>query len=237
MFRPYESKRAFEDVAEQIHQAILSGRLKVGERLPPERSLAEQFQAGRLTIREALRTLETKGFIKVRKGSSGGSYVEVGNPQNMASIIIDNWTIEGLTGFQITEARVALECAIVRVAIKRGNRSDILQIGEQLEDSEKTSRQDDPQMVISRMIRFHLVMAEATHNPTFILFIRTLMEWARRNLLHYVPSSKHIEYSYRAHKGIFEAVKKKDADLAEHLMKKHVERMRIIVSGSEKSPA
>ncbi|MBW2064185.1 MAG: GntR family transcriptional regulator [Deltaproteobacteria bacterium] len=54
MFSPYQSKRAFEEISEQIKKAILAKKLKPGDRLPSERSLAEQFQVGRLTVREAL---------------------------------------------------------------------------------------------------------------------------------------------------------------------------------------
>jgi DNA-binding FadR family transcriptional regulator len=230
MFSPYRSKRAFEDVEEQIRQAILSGRLREGERLPSERALAEQFEAGRLTIREALRTLETKGFLKIKKGSVGGAYVEVGNRQNLAGIIIDNLTLGGLTGRQLTEARVALESGIVKAVIKRANRSDMSRIGEDLDESGNMSTQDDPRAVISKMISFHLLLGDASHNPTFIIFIRALMEWAKRKLVSYIPSHNHIQYSYEAHMGIFNAVKKKDVALAQRLMKTHVEKMSVFVS-------
>jgi GntR family transcriptional repressor for pyruvate dehydrogenase complex len=72
IFAEYQYRRASTDIAELIKQAILSEEFKEGDRLPPERDLAAQFQVGRMTIREALRTLETKGLIAIRKGSSGG---------------------------------------------------------------------------------------------------------------------------------------------------------------------
>lgn len=229
MFSPYRSKRAFEDVAEQLQRAILSGRVKNGERLPSERDLSEQFQAGRLTVREALRTLETKGFIRIKKGSGGGAYVEVGNQQNVASIIVDNLTLKGLTDNQILEARLALECAIVRSATEKVNSSDLLRLQQDLEESKKLLPQDDPQIVISKMINFHLLLAEASHNPPFIMFIRALMEWARRKLLHYAPTSGQIRYSHRAHKAILDALEKKDVALGQRLMEKHIGRMHTFV--------
>ena len=75
MFQPYKGRRAFEDIAAEIKDAILSDRLSIGDRLPSERDLAEQFQVGRVTIREAFRTLETMGLIQVKKGSRGGAFV------------------------------------------------------------------------------------------------------------------------------------------------------------------
>lgn len=231
MFRPYESKRAFEDVADQILQAIMTGILRDGERLPSERALADEFRAGRLTVREALRTLETRGLIRIKKGSGGGAYIAMGNRQNLAAIIVDNLTLEGLTGHQITEARIGLECAIVKSAIKNATPKDMADIYQDLEESKVMTEQDDPQAVVSKMINFHLLMAEASHNLPFIMFIRALMEWARRKLIHYAPPSEHLRYSYRTHRGICEAVGMKDADLAQRLMKKHIERMSFLVTG------
>ena len=230
MFRPYESKRAFEDVAGQIQEAILSGRLTVGQRLPSERTLAEEFSAGRLTVREALRTLETKGFIKIKKGSAGGAYIELGNRQNVSSIIVDNLTIEGLTPDQITEARIGLECANVRCAIKRSTPADMARLAQDLEESRILTENNDPQVIVSKMINFHVLLAEASHNLPFIMFTRALMEWARRKLLHYVPTEGHIRYSYRAHKAILNGVRRKATTEAQLLMKRHIKRMTNFVS-------
>ncbi len=74
MFQPYRGRRAFEDIAAQIRQAILSERLIDGDRLPPERALAKQFQVGRVPVREAFRALETMGLIEVKKGGGGVAF-------------------------------------------------------------------------------------------------------------------------------------------------------------------
>src|ERR687886_1846181 len=67
--------RASSDVVAQIREAILSGRVKPGDRLPTERELAAQFGVSRVTIRDALRALEAGGLIRVRVGGNGGPYV------------------------------------------------------------------------------------------------------------------------------------------------------------------
>ena len=66
--------RTFDDVLDQLREAILSGRIRPGERLPGERQLCEEFGVGRPTLREALRSLEAVGMIEVRPGKGGGSY-------------------------------------------------------------------------------------------------------------------------------------------------------------------
>ena len=66
--------RSFDDVLEQLREAIFSGRVRPGDRLPGERQLCEEFGVGRPTLREALRSLEAVGIIEVRPGKGGGSY-------------------------------------------------------------------------------------------------------------------------------------------------------------------
>ena len=75
IFRPVRQLRVFEEIVAQLKQSILNGRFKPGDKLPTERELVEQFQASRVAIREALRTLENSGFIVTRQGANGGAYV------------------------------------------------------------------------------------------------------------------------------------------------------------------
>ena len=71
-FRRVQVARAFEDIARQIREELLQGRLRPGDRLPAERELAVQFGVSRNTLREALRSLEIAGLITLRKGAAGG---------------------------------------------------------------------------------------------------------------------------------------------------------------------
>src|SRR3954454_1177452 len=77
LFAPITVARASSSIADQIRAAIVGGRLNQGERLPPERELAEQFGVSRVTVRDALRALEAMGLIEVRVGARGGAYVTV----------------------------------------------------------------------------------------------------------------------------------------------------------------
>ena len=74
-FKAIKTPRVSEEVAEQIKQAILQRHFEVGEKLPAERQLAEDFQVSRMAVREALRLLENSGFITTRQGAGGGAFV------------------------------------------------------------------------------------------------------------------------------------------------------------------
>ena len=72
MFETARQSKTTEIIIGQIRAAILEGRLKPGDRLPPEKQLGEQFQVSKQTLRESMRALEHMGLIDVRKGGGGG---------------------------------------------------------------------------------------------------------------------------------------------------------------------
>ena len=83
LFRAAKQNRIFQDVVEQIQEAIIEGHLQVGDRLPAERELKEMLQTSRSTLREALRVLEQKGLIEIKLGMGGGAVVKAVTPDLM----------------------------------------------------------------------------------------------------------------------------------------------------------
>ena len=84
MFKTVKQNKAYQDVVEQIQEAIMEGTLKPGRQLPAERELKEQFGISRGTLREALRVLEQKGLIEIRTGVAGGSIIREVNSENLS---------------------------------------------------------------------------------------------------------------------------------------------------------
>src|SRR5260370_36995844 len=74
-FRRIRTPRAFEEIADQIRKELSNRRLRAGDRLPPERALAAQFGVSRNTLREALRSLENAGLLRLQKGATGGAFL------------------------------------------------------------------------------------------------------------------------------------------------------------------
>lgn len=233
LFPPYIPTRAFDEVAERIKEVILDRQLIPGDRLPSERSLAQQFQVGRLTIREALRTLETKGLIEIKKGSGGGAFVSSHNLGPVTSIIKDNLLLEGLTSDQITEARIALECAAAESAVQHATDEDLKRIALCIEESEEIMA--DPKRgreLVIKMIQFHSLIAEASHNIPFIMFIRALLEWARNRpiLSAWIPSEQDKQYARRSFRRIFHAISERNPDAARRTVREHIEKMRALLA-------
>ena len=76
MFKQAKHNKVFQDIVDQIQNAIINNTFKPGNKLPAERELKEKFNTSRSTLREALRVLEQKGLIEIRPGVSGGAIVK-----------------------------------------------------------------------------------------------------------------------------------------------------------------
>src|SRR6266699_5804118 len=76
---PISTQRIYQEVASQLRRSISEGRLRPGDKLPPERSLSAMFGVSRNTVRDALRALELSGLIELKLGATGGAFVLSGS--------------------------------------------------------------------------------------------------------------------------------------------------------------
>ncbi len=119
-FRPPVRRRVHEEIAEQLRDAILDGRLLPGEKLPPERELAEQFQVNRTSLRQAIKVLEGLGLVAVRQGD-GATVLPVGEASLdlLAPMVFRGGTIDTKALVDVTEVIRPLLLEMSRLAIER----------------------------------------------------------------------------------------------------------------------
>src|SRR3954463_12643447 len=113
LFAPIAVARASSAITEQIRAAIVTGRVKQGDRLSPERELAEQFGVSRVTVRDALRSLEAMGLVEVKVGARGGAFVTAPTGSKVAQTMSDMMMMSATTPEEIVEARLIVELGTV----------------------------------------------------------------------------------------------------------------------------
>src|SRR6059058_2030194 len=136
LFAPVSVARASSSIADQIRQAIVTGKLDQGERLPPERELAEQFGVSRVTVRDALRALEAMGLIEVKVGARGGAFVTVPSGSIVGQTMSDMMMMSAVSPEDIVEARLAVELGTVTLACARATDEDLEELKDLAERSQ-----------------------------------------------------------------------------------------------------
>jgi len=164
-FQPIRSTRAFEEIATQIRNELAAGRLRVGNRLPSERALAEQFGVSRNTLREALRSLEHAGLIRLQKGASGGAFITEVSGNIISTSMLDMFHLGAITPEKLTEARIWLESVVVREACMRATPEDLALLRDNIKQAETAKTEGDFHHRVESHLEFHRVLARMTGNP------------------------------------------------------------------------
>ena len=122
-------RKAYEQVADQLRELILSGELARGDRLPNENALARDFGVSRATIREALRVLAAQSLVRTAKGAGGGSYVTSPSLDHISAFLHAGINLmtesSGVTLDELLEARALLEVPAARLAAARRSEQDV----------------------------------------------------------------------------------------------------------------
>src|SRR4051795_3052218 len=224
-FSPARRLRTLDDVFLQIRDAILAGEIAEGSRLPNERELAERFEVGRPTVREALRSLEALGILEIRPGRSGGAYAARPSETTLASALSTLVSLQGATAQELAEFRLSFEADTAWWAARRADADDVTTLEALVTETRRLLRQiaDDWTPLTEADARWHEALARATKNRLRIGFSLGLHEPRLRQ----VPAlgKAHARYARTiptALAKITKAVKTHDADAARAAMLDHV---------------
>ncbi len=238
LLKPIRRVRLYEDAADQIQTLILRKKYAPGDRLPSERSLAQQFHISRHSLREALRILDVMGLIEIKVGD--GIYVkEVNFLPYIESLNISLKTrlqIERDTLVKLWETRRMLEVGMVDIAARQINDSFLKSLWWCIEEMKKNIDHQDA--FISSGIRFHRLIAEIGQNEVLILVWDMLANLIRtsQNKIYRIPWSP--RKALAAHRKIYRALEARDSKKAVEAMKQHMlEEEQALVASVEKRKA
>src|SRR3954469_6472458 len=127
-FAPARRLRSLDDVSRQLHDAILAGDVAEGERLPNERDLADRFEVGRPTVREALRSLEALGIVEIRPGRAGGAYAVRPSEATLGSALSTLVSLQGASPQELAEFRLSFEADNAWWAARRAGDDDLAEM-------------------------------------------------------------------------------------------------------------
>ena len=183
-FDQVRQRRLSDDIVEQLEGMILEGTLKSGERLPAERALAEQFGVSRPSLREAIQKLAAKGLLVSRQG--GGNYVVETLGSTFSDPLLHLLESNPEAQRDLLEFRQTLEASCAYYAALRATEVDRERLTAAFDALQDCYARDDE---VSRIeegaadARFHLAIAEASHNAVLLHTIRGLFDLLKRNVV------------------------------------------------------
>ncbi len=227
-YKPVVTKSAAKQIAEQIRESIVDGRLKADDRLPTEYELAEQFHVSRPTIREALKRLAAQNLIRSRRGPAGGTFINKPSQEEVQSHLTTAVTLLVTLGefdlSEIAEARHELEILCGRLAAERRGEQHLARMKEEIV-YQKSNKISDEEFCASD-IRFHRALIDSAKNPVlgFVMFavIEALQPVENMVIFKFLDRGKII----RQHERIYAAIKAGDPERTEKAITEQMNYLR-----------
>jgi DNA-binding FadR family transcriptional regulator len=220
-------RKAYEQVADQLRDLIVSGRLARGERLPNETVLAREFGVSRATVREALRLLTAQSLIRTAKGAGGGTYVTMPTVDHVSEFLNSALNLlaaaEHVTLDELLEAREALEVPAARMAALR--RTD-----DAVEDLKAAIPPDPGQLGPNEQFEynadFHTSIIAASGNGFLMMAAQPLFSILQTQLARSSLGARFHKGINDQHRAIVAAIDAGDGRTAERVMRAHLEWLR-----------
>jgi len=201
---------AVEDVINTFRAAIISGELRLGQRLPSEAVLSAQLGVGRGTVREAMKKLEAIGVVTIQPGD--GTYIVDKIAPTQLSPLVFAIMLEAGTGVDLLELRSLLEVGYCQLAAQKATAAD----WERIEAAEEAfaAYAREPQVDAEHLTRldleFHFALLDATHNPLLEKIGRTVEELFFASILSTLMKMENREWGIEGHHAILEATRRAD---------------------------
>ena len=218
-FTRIDSPPAYRMVFDAVEELIMSGQLKSGDRLPTEGELATQFGINRSTLREGIRLLEQGGLVK--RQSAKRLHVALPHMPELASRASRALRLHQVTFQELWEASIATEPITARYSTERITAEEIEALEKNLAAMKKAAGNIEESVRLD--IEFHDIIAQSTRNRALILArepISLLFMPAGLAILPRLHTEKRV---VDAHRMILNALKNRQAAVAESWMRKHIE--------------
>lgn len=213
-------------IADNIHQDILDEKIKPGYRFPPHEVLCERWGVSRVTLREALKKLDTKGLIEIHQGK--GTYVRDYNKDLIEKQFEFHSLLGEKTIIQLFEARKIIETALVDLATRRITEEEIDSFDSILKDMAETVREGDPLRFARYDFKFHKIIGTLAKNDVLLMMlekIHLLIESQQREMFEYAHDSNPLKSSFQDHQDIYQMMRERNAAGASEKMYQHIQHM------------
>ena len=219
-------ERISDQLKSILKQSILEGRLKPGDKFPPEVEIASLYKVSKVSAREALRELETEGLIHKKRGVFGGSFVAEPGSEKMVGVVTNSYLFGGITASELSEFRRILEPGLARLAAERRTEADLSAMAACLAEIEASIDAGLPDQ--TKAIEFHRLIADACKNR----FISSLMEALVKvfqQVLAKTPEIRNAKQDLEYNRLFYRYIREQDGTSAARLMKDHFDTLDGII--------
>jgi GntR family transcriptional regulator, transcriptional repressor for pyruvate dehydrogenase complex len=218
---PVRKTKVYAEVAAQIQRLFAEGRLKPGDKLPPERELAEIFGVSRSSVRDAIRVLEMQGLVEPRHGD--GTIVREIPIDRLVRPLADALSAGKDLLADLFDMRKMLEPPLARAAAYRATDDDVRALEQIVE--RQTQRIRAGELALEDDNEFHYRIAAAAKNQVVLRTMDVLMDLLRDSRTRSLQGPGRAEKSLEGHRRILDAIRRRNPEAAAERMRGHIEEI------------
>jgi DNA-binding FadR family transcriptional regulator len=224
VFEPVQTATTLEETVERLGTAIRLGLLGPGDRLPPERELADQLGIARSTLRQALMSLTESGHLVAQRGRGGGTFVSAAPPLAESSRV----ELAGGHWRELLDYRIAVEVGAAVLAAERARPEDLAPLQAQVEAMRGTT---DFSAYRRSDVFFHLGVAEASHSARLVAAMTEVQGKMSELIAHIAHPAPVLARSNEQHAALVAALERRDSWAAAHLVREHLKGTEQVLAG------
>ena len=171
---PVRASSAASQIVSQVRKALFDGHLTPGDALGSEMELSERFGVSRITVRDALRTLEATGIVEIRVGAGGGARIASGNPEYFADALAIQLKLIGISQREIVDSQLAIEPHAADLAATHATPEDLADLESLVTEAESLAGANDLDGFNEAGLAFHIAVAEASQNRALAAQLKAL---------------------------------------------------------------
>jgi GntR family transcriptional repressor for pyruvate dehydrogenase complex len=216
-------ERLYEQVADYIEKLVSDGQLRPGDRLPPERELAETLRVARGVVREAVKVLGARGLVTIRPGL--GTFISEISTDAISDHLDRFFRLGNQSHGDLIELRQILEVEIAALAAQRAEPMDLAAMLQAIDEMDRSI--DAAQPYTDADQAFHLAIARAARNEMFPILLEAVAGYleASRLMVFRVPGAPRRGQAW--HRRVYAAIASRDVVAARQAMREHMTQVAV----------
>ena len=223
VFQTFQKDILADKIVDSLLSLITEKRLLPGDKLPPERELAQMMSVGRPVLREALRALSVMNVIEIRPGS--GAYVSALQPEQLVQHLDFVFSLDNSSIFHLIDARKTLELRTASLAAQNITEEEIEKLEQYL--AQMIANVDNPEKCDVLDREFHKTIAAAAQNPILFQFVSVINQLGANSRRQSYKLPEALEQTFGEHQAIIDALKLQDSEKAQEAMLYHLARAEL----------
>jgi GntR family transcriptional repressor for pyruvate dehydrogenase complex len=221
-FKPLRSEKFAQEVANQIKASIFDGIYVSGDKLPTENDMAGMFGVSKVTIRQAVRILESSGILFTRQGIDGGIFVAEADATAVSSYLSDMLKLKRVKQSDLTMTRLIFEPDISAMVARVWQSEDLKEIYANIQQANMALSTGDLGSVRMLNLTYHRLICALTRNPVIIFSLNSVLDVLEENVFKVKLDREFVHKEIIEHEVIIEKIKKRNPEESRREMHKHI---------------